>query len=108
MVARPANRTTSEPAPRGGQGEASLVVRRVRDLAHPPLTCPPGATVAEAAGLMTRQGSTSVIVAGDGGAALGIVTDRDLTSRVVARRLGPETLVAEVMSSPVVGLAPAV
>ncbi len=61
------------------------------------VTVPPDATVAEAARRMTRERVGSVVVEGD---PPGIVTDRDLRSRVLAEGRGPETPVAEVMSSP--------
>ena len=90
------------------RGDMMLFVRRVGDLVKgPPATCAPGATVAEVAQLMTRRSIGSVIVLDDGGAVAGIVTDRDLRTRVVAPGLPSSTPVTRVMSSPVLGIAPA-
>jgi CBS domain-containing protein len=89
-----------------GDGERTLFVRRVRDLLRAPAaTCAPAASVAEVAGHMGR--GTAVVVLDADHRPLGIVTDRDLRSRVVAaRRDAGTTTAAEVMSSPVVGIAP--
>ncbi len=61
----------------------------------------------EAAEAMHAQAVGCLVVVGAGGAAVGVLTDRDLALRVVAAG-GPraEARVAEVMSSPVRGLAP--
>jgi CBS domain-containing protein len=88
-------------------GEIALFVRRVTDLVKgPAVACAAGATVAEAAQLMTRRSVGSVIVVDGDGAAAGIVTDRDLRTRVVAQGLSPSTAVGLVMSSPVIGIGP--
>jgi len=47
---------------------------------------------------MAEAGATCVVV--DTGEALGIVTDRDIRTRVVAAGAGPETPLAEVMTAP--------
>jgi CBS domain-containing protein len=89
------------------RGDMALFVRRVSDLIKgPPVTCRPSVTVAEGAQLMTQRGIGSVIVAGEDGAPLGIVTDRDLRTRVVAPGLPPSTPISRVMSSPVLGIGP--
>ena len=67
---------------------------------RPPVTCGPGTTVREAAELMTRERVSSLLVVG--GPGPGIVTDRDLRSRVLAAGRDPGTPVAEVMTTPVV------
>jgi CBS domain-containing protein len=89
------------------RGEIALFVRRVADLLKgPPVTCAAGATVADAAQLMTRRSVGSVIVVAEDGAAAGIVTDRDLRTRVVAAGLSPGTAVGHVMTSPLIGIGP--
>jgi CBS domain-containing protein len=89
------------------RGDMTLFVRRVGDLIKgAPATCAPSVTVAEVAQLMTRRSIGSVIVLGDDGTIAGIVTDRDLRTRVVAPGLPPSTPVARVMSSPVLGIGP--
>jgi CBS domain-containing protein len=73
--------------------------RPVRELIRSPaLVCPPDTGVQEAARRMVDQGGTCVVV--DLGERYGIVTDRDLRTRVVADGAGPETPVSEVMSAP--------
>jgi CBS domain-containing protein len=63
-----------------------------------PVFVEPSASVATAASMMQQAGIGSVLVSGD---APGIITDRDLRGRVLAARLGPDTLVSQVMSRPV-------
>ena len=59
----------------------------------------PLATVREAAGVMTRANCGSVLVVGAGTQLLGIVTERDLMTRVLAKALNPQTtLTSEVMT----------
>jgi CBS domain-containing protein len=74
-------------APVGGQ------VRR------PPVTAPPDAAAAEAARIMTEQRVSSLLV--PLGEAWGIVTDRDLRSRILAAGMSPNTPVAQFLSTPV-------
>lgn len=63
---------------------------------RPAVTCEPHTPVAEAAELMSREQVSSLLVRQPEG--WGIVTDRDLRTRVVAQRRGPATPVAEVMT----------
>ncbi|HEY7652822.1 MAG TPA: DUF294 nucleotidyltransferase-like domain-containing protein [Methylomirabilota bacterium] len=89
------------------RGDMGLFLRHVRDLIKgAPVTCAPSATAAEVAQLMTRRSIGSVIVLGEDGAATGIVTDRDLRTRVVAPGLSASTPVRHVMSTPVIGIDP--
>jgi CBS domain-containing protein len=64
------------------------------------VTADPDATVREAAQTMTRERVSSLLVPQDGG-RYGIVTDRDLRSRVLAPGGSLNTRVTEVMTSPV-------
>ena len=65
-------------------------------------TVHPGTSIAEAAAEMDRQGVTCLIVADATGTQRpGILTDRDLRSRVVARCKDPRGPVREVMTAPV-------
>ena len=77
------------------QPDLGLPVERL--LHGPPVRIGPEATVGEAARLMSERGVGSVLVDCD---PPGIVTDRDLRQRVLARGRGPETPVREVVSSP--------
>jgi CBS domain-containing protein len=79
-----------------------------RDPAHQPVAalirgpsvvCGPDTPIAVAAQMMTAPPASAVVVdLGDG--TLGIVTDRDLRTRVVAAGLPSDTPVSEVMSAP--------
>jgi CBS domain-containing protein len=64
----------------------------------PALVCAPSTGVKEAARQMAEAGATCVVV--DAGDGLGIVTDRDIRTRVVAAGAGPETPLAYVMTAP--------
>lgn len=67
-------------------------------LQRPVLTLPPEASCVEAARLMEREGVGAVVVALEG-RPLGIVTDRDLAVRVMARGRNPrEVRLREVMT----------
>jgi CBS domain-containing protein len=71
--------------------EVGAIIRR------PPVTCEPSTPVADAAALMARERISSLLIPSpDGG--VGILTDRDLRSRVVAERRGGDTPVGEVMT----------
>ena len=59
----------------------------------------PQASVHEAACVMTKANCGSVLVIGPTNALLGILTERDLMTRVLAKALNPATtLIAEVMT----------
>lgn len=63
-----------------------------------PVTVGPDETVAVASRLMTSEGTASVAVVDDSG-LVGIVTDRDLRSRVLAAGLDGSVSVADVMTA---------
>jgi CBS domain-containing protein len=67
---------------------------------RPPVIAPVTYSVREAAELMTQERVSSLIV--DLGSGLGIMTDRDLRSRVLAAGLSPDTHIGEVLTSPVI------
>jgi CBS domain-containing protein len=69
---------------------------------RPPIFVSPGLSVQEAARRMREARVSSVLVEGS---PPGILTDRDLRSRVVAEGRPPETLVRAVMTHPVKTLA---
>jgi signal-transduction protein with cAMP-binding, CBS, and nucleotidyltransferase domain len=74
-----------------------------------PLTAPMKMTVKEAAALMAQEDIGSVIVVDDEGKPVGIVTESDLVSRVVAKGLDPSTTALEqVMSKPLITIKPSV
>ncbi len=69
------------------------------------VTCPPDASVGEAARRMIDAGASAAIVTfGDG--TLGILTDRDLRGRVVAAGRSGHTPVSELATVPVFAVAP--
>jgi CBS domain-containing protein len=75
--------------------------RLIRPVKHliklPPVFVAPDATVAQTALTMQRARVGSALVASE---PPGIVTDRDLRGRVLAANLGPDTAVAQVMTTP--------
>ncbi len=64
---------------------------------RPALWVDEGATVGDAARIMTEERVSSVLVRG---ATPGIVTDRDFRGRVLAQGLGPETPLSRILSRP--------
>ena len=71
---------------------------RARDaVRNAPVTASGTSTMAEVAELMERAVVGAVVIVDDG-APIGIVTDRDLVTRGMARRLPPERPVIDVMS----------
>ena len=64
---------------------------------RPPVTCDPQTRVTDAAAEMARQRVSSLLVPSPDG-RIGILTDRDLRTRVVAEGLSGETPVGEVMT----------
>ena len=66
-------------------------------VARAPVFIDQGATVGEAARMMSEARVSSVLVRGD---PPGILTDRDFRGRVLAQGLGPATPVSDVMSRP--------
>lgn len=71
-----------------------------------PVTIAADRTITEAAELMDRAVVGALVVLEDDGRPVGVVTDRDLVVRAVARRASPEARVDSVMSTDLVTLAP--
>jgi len=86
-----AGRDPDPPLFSGGRPVGELIRAR-------PLVCPPSTSVQEAARRMAKAGVTCVVV--DTGDGLGIVTDRDMRTRVVATGAAPDTALSEVMTAP--------
>lgn len=63
--------------------------------------CQANTTIREAAIEMTRKAVGSILICDDQMFPLGIVTDKDLRSRVVAGTIGANEAVSQIMSSPV-------
>ena len=77
------------------------VAALIRD---PPLLCSPETTIREAAAKMAGAPSTSIVI--ELGDSLGILTDRDLRSRVVANGVSYEDPISTVMSAPAYTVEP--
>jgi len=66
------------------------------------ICCSPGTRLIDAAATMRRHNITSILVC-DHGAPIGIVTDRDLRNKVVARGVDPGSLlVSDIMNAPLI------
>ena len=77
------------------------VAALIRD---PPLVCSPETSIREAATRMAAAPATSIVV--ELSDSLGIVTDRDLRSRVIAAGVSFDAPVSTVMSAPAYTVAP--
>ena len=88
--------------------DVSLFLHPAREfIARPPVTTGVRTSVRELARQMAGAGVGSIVILGDEGAPIGIVTDRDLRGKVVAGGLDPATTAAaEVMSTPLVTVDP--
>jgi CBS domain-containing protein len=95
FVARSIVSGRGRPVPEAGP--ADLAQRAVATLiGTPPLLCPADEPIRAAAQRMTAEGASAVLVrTGD---RLGIVTDRDFRSRVVAAGISPDGPVSAVMT----------
>ena len=69
------------------------------------LTCVPDVSVQTAAKLMAQRGVSSIVVSGNRLHPLGVVTDNDLRTKVLAAGLSPEVSVTAIMSRPVQTIA---
>ncbi len=77
---------------------------KIKDITvRPPVTAPAETTIQRAARLMAGEAVGSLIIA-DGDQLLGIVTDRDLVVRAVARGLPLDTRVDDIMTMNVIAL----
>ncbi len=81
-----------KPAPDPANQPVAALIR------DPPLLCSPNISVREAAGRMAAAPATSIVI--ELGDTLGILTDRDLRSRVVAAGVSYDAPVSSVMSAP--------
>lgn len=68
-----------------------------------PATCTPDTTIAAAARLMVSADCGAIPVIGEQDEMpIGVITDRDIAVRAVARGLGPDLLVRDCMTSPAI------
>jgi CBS domain-containing protein len=88
----PAVLARRKPAPEPANQPVAALIR------DPSLLCSPATTIRDAAAKMAAAGSTSIVI--ELGDSLGILTDRDLRSRVVAEGVPYDAPVSSVMSAP--------
>jgi CBS domain-containing protein len=87
--------------------EQVLFTGRIKDVMHTNVfTCPPEETVVGVARRMTERGVGSVIVVDDIGIPMGILTDGDLRSKVLASGKLINQPVIDVMNRPVQSVSP--
>lgn len=94
--------------PSGGEEEVmkKLDLRVKRIMRPNPPTIPASATVLQAARVMEKQDSSYIFVKSKKG-IVGVVTERDITRRVVGKRAPPaKTKVGAVMTSPMIVVSP--
>lgn len=84
---------------------ARMLVRDV--MSSPVITVEEEATANHVAELMDKHGLGCIIVTNKEGKPIGIITERDLVTRVLAKNLKPDSLKAkEVMTSPLITIEP--
>ena len=87
------------------EGERLLYSLTVEDVAQQrSVMCAPDISVQDAARRMAQSGSTCIFVEDEKGQAVGVVTDNDLTNKVIANGLPLTTPVANIMSGPVLSV----
>ncbi|HUL20890.1 MAG TPA: DUF294 nucleotidyltransferase-like domain-containing protein, partial [Thermodesulfobacteriota bacterium] len=87
--------------------EQVLFTGRIKEVMHTNvLTCPPEETIVGVARRMTERGVGSVIVVDDIGVPIGILTDGDLRSKVLASGRLANLPVIDVMNRPVQSVSP--
>jgi CBS domain-containing protein len=88
-----------------GNTERLLYSLAVKDVVSAPaVVCTGETSIREAARLVSTLHATCLVVVGADGRALGIVTDRDFTHRVVGNGLSLDLPVTRIMSTPVVSV----
>jgi CBS domain-containing protein len=97
-----------DPSVRGGAGaQQVLFACRIKDVMHTNvLTCPPEETIIGVARQMTERGVGSMIVVDDIGDPVGILTDGDLRSKVLASGKLINLPVMDAMNQPVQCVSP--
>jgi CBS domain-containing protein len=95
IVDRTAPTVQADPRYSGADPVQSRVATLIRT---PPLMLPGSEPIREAAKRMTDQGASAILV--PHGGTFGIVTDRDLRSRVIAADLSPDAPVSAIMTEP--------
>ncbi|MCK4439375.1 CBS domain-containing protein, partial [Candidatus Bathyarchaeota archaeon] len=82
-----------------------MIVRDV--MSSPVVTIDENAPANQVAELMDKHGLGCIIVTSKEGKPLGIITERDLVRRILAKNVKPDSLKAkEVMTSPLITIEP--
>ncbi len=88
-----------------GDTERLLYSLAVKDVVSAPVVvCTRETSIREAARLVSNARATCLAVVDPGGYAVGVVTDRDFTRRVLARGISLDLPVTSIMSTPVVSV----
>jgi CBS domain-containing protein len=88
-----------------GSTERLLYSLAINDVINPPaVVCTADTSIREAAQLVANSHATCLAVVGPDGRAIGIVTSRDFTYRVVANALALDLPVTSIMSTPVIAV----
>jgi CBS domain-containing protein len=83
-----------------GEGEKVLFTTPVGDIIRrEPVTANEHTSIKDAAKLMSREKISSLIIINDEGVPVGIITDKDLRTKVIARDRNPGDTVRTIMSS---------
>jgi len=83
-----------------GPGQFNLMSVRLGDLLRrPPVTIDPDSTIQDAACKMRGENVSCLLVVDGNGGLVGIVTDRDMRSRVVAKALPYDSSVSAIMTA---------
>jgi CBS domain-containing protein len=90
-------RLVSAMQPRNSSGQTLFMTPMGELIRREPITVAPDTTIAEAARKMSAHGVSSLLV-NDGDNLCGIVTDRDLRNRVLAKGRDPADAVATIMT----------
>jgi len=86
-----------------GSSDHLLFTTTVGDICRQVATAvAPGTTIRQAARKMADERQSAALVIGQGGGPIGILTDSDLRSKVIAEGLSTDLPVSQVMSQPVV------
>lgn len=91
-------RLVSALQPRNSSGQTLFMTPMGELIARGPVAVAPATTIAEAARSMSEHGVSSLLVT-DGDAVRGIVTDRDLRNRVLAKGRDPAEPVSTIMTA---------
>lgn len=81
-----------------------LATRAIKSSPRQLLACDPQTSIQQAAATMASANSSSIVVKSADGGPAGIVTDRDLRTRVLAAGVSPAEPVSSIMSAPLVSV----